>query len=300
MSSLSDQLKRATRQLADGGAVSPGPDAEILLAHVLGLQRGQLRASIARGDAITAAGAQDFAFAISQRKAGVPLQHILGSAPFRHLELLVGPGVFIPRPETELIVDLAHHQLSDASLVVDLCAGSGAIALAVANEFPSARVVAVERSTDASDWLRRNAQARADAGDRPIEIVTADVAAPDLLFDLAGKVDVVLSNPPYVPDLMRGSLSREVGHDPDAAVFAGNDGLGLMPAVALAAVRLLRPAGFVVIEHDESQGITLPALLRSDSRWSAVTDHLDLAGRPRFASAVRSAVTHRAALAERS
>lgn len=258
-------------------------DAELLLAHVLDRSRTQLLLL----DRLDDDSAVRFRQLVRRRAEGLPLQHLTGTAPFRHLELLVGPGVFIPRPETELLLELAGPALDEAATVVDLCAGSGAIALAVAQEHPAVRVLAVERSPAALDWLARNAAARAAAGDRPIEVVAADVADAGLLPELTGTVDVVLSNPPYVPERIRAELSVEVGHDPAEAVFAGEDGLALMPALLRTAARLLRPGGLVVIEHDESQPAAMLRLLDDAERWRTAATSADLAGRPRFATAVR-------------
>ncbi|HTZ45685.1 MAG TPA: peptide chain release factor N(5)-glutamine methyltransferase [Jatrophihabitans sp.] len=280
--SVAGELRAATERLAAAGAGSPRVDAELLLAHLLGLSRGRLLLVTGLTDAQRAA----YAELVGRRAAGVPLQHLTGRAPYRYLELAVGPGVFVPRPETELILELAAPELARAGRVVDLCAGSGAIALAVAQEFPQAAVWAVERSPDAAGWLRRNAAERAAAGDRPVEVVQADVADGRLLAGL--RVDVVLSNPPYVPATLRSRLAAEVGHDPDEAVFAGPDGLALMPALLATAARLLAPGGLLVLEHDASHGAALPALLAAAGDWQEISGHPDLAGRPRFARAVRT------------
>jgi release factor glutamine methyltransferase len=278
-----DLLRTATSALAAAGVASPRVDAELLLAHVLRLSRTQLLVQ----DVLSEHDADRFADLISQRTQGIPLQHLTGSAPFRHLEIEVGPGVFIPRPETELILDLARSELAAAGLVIDLCAGSGAIALAVANEYPSATVIAVEGSVAAVEWLHRNADVRATAGDRRIEVLISDIGAPQLLSDQSGQVDVVLANPPYVPERIKPQLSAEVGHDPEQAVYAGEDGLALMPTLITLAARLLRPGGFFAVEHDDSHAEAVPNLLEKSGDWRAVADHTDLAGRPRFATAVR-------------
>ncbi len=277
-------LRSATGRLTEAGVGSPRVDAELLLAHLLRLPRGRL----ATQPPLTPEQATGYAELVERRATGIPVQHLTGRAPYRYLELAVGPGVFIPRPETELIVELAADALTAAGLVVDLCAGSGAIALAVANEYPTNRVIAVEADPVALGWLRRNAAERAAAGDRPIEVLAADIGAPELLAELAGLVDVVLSNPPYVPESVRAELAPEIGHDPDRAVFAGPDGLRAMPAVLRTAGRLLRPGGLLVVEHDASHGEALPALLRGSGQWREVADRPDLAGRPRFARAVRA------------
>jgi release factor glutamine methyltransferase len=278
-----DLLRAARSALAAAGVASPRVDAELLLAHLLGLSRSQLLVQ----DILSENDADRFADLITQRAQGIPLQHLTGSAPFRHLELEVGPGVFIPRPETELILDLARHELVAASLVVDLCAGSGAIALAVANEYPSATAIAVERSVAAGQWLLRNADLRSTASDPRIEVVISDIGAPQLLSGQSGRVDVVLANPPYVPERIRSQLSTDVGHDPEQAVYAGEDGLALMPTLIATAARLLRPGGFFAVEHDDSHAEAVPNLLEKSGDWRAVADHTDLAGRPRFATAVR-------------
>jgi release factor glutamine methyltransferase len=220
----------------------------------------------------------------------VPLQHLTGRAPFRHLELAVGPGVFVPRPETEQLTGWVLERLAGVAepLVVDLGAGSGAIALSVAHEHPAARVVAVERDPGAIEWTRANAAARAAAGDRPVEVRAGDMTDPQLLRELDGAVDVVVSNPPYVPDGAR--VPREVAdHDPPLALWGGPDGLDVVRGLLRTAARLLRPGGWLGIEHADQQGSALPALVRSHGAFTAVEDHPDLAGRPRFTTAQRTA-----------
>lgn len=270
-------LAFATATLTAAGCSSPRVDAELLLAFVLQVPRGRLALVEQIPDDVHAA----YEDCIARRAAGEPLQHITGLAHFRRVDLAVGPGVFVPRPETELIVDLAASSLATAKTVVDLCSGSGAIALAVADEYPRAWVIAVERSPEALTWLRRNT-----SGSR-IEVVEADVADADLLATLDGKVDVVLSNPPYVPSGSRPDLAPDVAHDPQDALFAGEDGLELMPALFATAARLLRPGGFFAVEHDDSHGDAVPALLASSGWWDDIADHHDLTGRPRFSTARR-------------
>ena len=276
-------LRAAAERLAAAGIGSPRVDAELLLAELLAVPRGRL-ILLPR---LTCEQAGRFAELVGRRAAGVPVQHLVGRAPYRHLELAVGPGVFIPRPETELLLDLAADRLAGAELVVDLCAGSGAIGLAVAQEHPQATVYTVERDPAALVWLRRNAAERAAAGDRPVGVLAGDIEDPDLLGEISGRVDVVLSNPPYVPEAVRAELAPEIGHDPEQAVYAGPDGLRLMPAVLRTAARLLRPGGLLVVEHDASHGTAVPELLRATGDWRDVADRPDLAGRPRFAVAVR-------------
>ncbi|WP_091276810.1 peptide chain release factor N(5)-glutamine methyltransferase [Micromonospora haikouensis] len=276
-------VARAARVLAAAGIDAPRVEAELLAVHVLGVPRGRL----ALADGLTPDQLDRYDALVARRADREPLQHLTGSAAFRHLELAVGPGVFVPRPETELLAGWGVDQARAGSpLVVDLCSGSGAIALAVAQEAPAARVVAVERSPAALAWLRRNAADRAAAGDRPVEVVAADVTDPGLLSDLEGRVDVLLCNPPYVPRAVE--VPPEVAaHDPDEAVFGGADGLDVIRPVLARAARLLRPGGVLGVEHDDTHGAAVPALLVADGRYEAVEEHRDLAGRPRFATARR-------------
>lgn len=282
-------IARAARALAEAGIEAPRAEAEQLAAYVLDVPRGRL----ALADGFTRAQLGRFEALVDRRAAREPLQHLTGSAGFRHLELAVGPGVFVPRPETELLAGwgVAQGRRRSAPQVVDLCSGSGAIALSVAQELPDARVVAVERSPAALEWLRRNAADRAAAGDTPIEVVVADVTDPQLLAELVGRVDVLLCNPPYVPRSV--AVPPEVaGHDPDEAVFGGADGLDVIRPVIARAAELLRPGGVLGIEHDDTQGEAVPALLAADGRFERIEDHRDLVGRPRFATASRRADGH--------
>ncbi|MGY1700609.1 peptide chain release factor N(5)-glutamine methyltransferase [Geodermatophilus sp. SYSU D00766] len=274
----------AARRLADAGVESPRVDAELLLAHVLGTSRTAL---LTRGDVDDDTAAR-FAALLDQRAGRVPLQHLTGRAAFRHLELAVGPGVFVPRPETEQLVEWALGRLAgtDGPVVVDLGSGSGAIALSVAHEHPGARVTAVERDPQAVEWTRHNAAQRAAAGDRPVTVLAGDMTDPRLLTDLDGAVDLVVSNPPYVPDGAR--VPREVAdHDPPLALWGGPDGLDVVRGLLRTAARLLRPGGALGIEHADQQGDALPALVRGTGDFTDVADHPDLAGRPRFTTAVR-------------
>ncbi|WP_413644513.1 peptide chain release factor N(5)-glutamine methyltransferase [Micromonospora sp. RTP1Z1] len=279
-------MARAARTLAEAGVEAPRAEAEMLAAYVLGVPRGGL----ALADGFTPDDLGRFNALVGRRAAREPLQHLTGVAGFRHLELAVGPGVFVPRPETELLAGWGVEQGrgQSAPLVVDLCSGSGAIALSVAQELPDARVVAVERSPAALAWLRRNAAERAAAGDTPIEVVDADVTDPELLAELVGRVDVLLCNPPYVPRSV--AVPPEVaGHDPDQAVFAGADGLAVIRPVIGRVAELLRPGGVLGVEHDDTHGTAVPELLAADGRFAGVEEHRDLVDRPRFATASRRA-----------
>jgi release factor glutamine methyltransferase len=269
-------LIRAVDRLTAAGVPSPRVDAELLLAHVLGVPRNRL---LSAGGEPEAGHRAEFAALVERRAAREPVQHLIGTAWFRHVE--VGAGVFVPRPETELLADAVLPVLRAAAtpVAVDLCAGSGALALALADEAPAARVVAVEQRGPATDWLARNA-----AGSR-VEVVVGDVRDAGLLADLRGGVDAVVANPPYVP--AGTPVDPEVRADPPEAVFAGADGMALVPHVAARAADLLRPGGVLAVEHDATQGAAVPALLAADGRWRAIAGHRDLAGRPRYCTAVR-------------
>ena len=274
----------AERVLTDAGVASPRVDAELLAAHLLGVPRGRLPMVPLVDPSVVDA----LRVLVSRRAERVPLQHLTGSAALGVLEVAVGPGVFIPRPETEVLLAWGLTALEGVEhpLVVDLCTGSGALALAVAHARPDAQVHAVERDPVALSWARRNADARVAAGDTPVALYTGDVADSGLLVALEGMAHLVLCNPPYVP--MGAALPPEVAlHDPPAAVFAGPDGLAVIPDVVRTGTRLLREGGSIAIEHDDSHGVTVPAMLSARRVLRDVTDHVDLAGRPRFATARR-------------
>lgn len=272
---LAPLLARATADLASAGVDSPRVDAELLAAHVLSVHRGRL----ALIDTVRLSDARRFDELVAARAKRIPVQHLTGTAAFRHLELLVGDGVFVPRPETELLAGWGIEHTAPGATVVDLCSGSGAIARSIVDEASPGRVLAVERSPAALVWLRRNT-----AG-TPIEVVPGDVTEPSVLAGLTG-VDVVLCNPPYVP--LGTPVPPEVGeHDPAEAVFGGADGLAVIrPVIALAA-RLLRSGGVVGIEHDDAHPGVVAGLLRADGRFTEVAEHDDLAGRPRYVTARR-------------
>jgi len=277
-------LVDAARRLAEAGVESPRVDAELLLASVLGVSRSRLLTLVSVPDDV----AVRFGTLVDQRADRVPLQHLTGRAPFRFLELAVGPGVFVPRPETEQLTGWALERLSgtEAPVVVDLGSGSGAIALSLAHECPAARVTAVERDPGAIEWTRHNAVARAEAGDTPVTVMDGDMTDPGLLRELDAAVDVVVSNPPYVP--VGARVPREVAeHDPPLALWGGPDGLDVVRGLLVTAARLLRPGGWLGIEHADQQGSALPALVRAHGGFADVEDHPDLAGRPRFTTARR-------------
>jgi len=266
----------AGRRLAEAGVASPEVDAEILLAHVLGIDRSRLVLvdEVADGDRAT------YDALVGRRAAREPLQHLTGRAYFRHVELAVGPGVFVPRPETELLAGWAVERAGalDAPVVVDLGTGSGAIAKAVADEVPHARVHAVEMDEAAHGWATTNL---AGTG---VDLRLGDLGT---AFDeLAGTVDVVVSNPPYIPLDAWESVALEVrDHDPALALWSGADGLDAMRVVEARAALLLVPGGVVGVEHADAQGESAPAVFAATGRWADVRDHRDLAGRPRFVTA---------------
>jgi release factor glutamine methyltransferase len=288
-SPLAGRLADATERLREAGVASPRADAEQLAAFVLAVPRSRL-ASITD---LPPPAAERLAALVRRRAAREPLQHLTGVAGFRYLDLAVGPGVFVPRPETESVVGWAIDCLrrqpergGDGPVCVDLCAGSGAIALSLADEVPGARVHAVEVDPAALGWLRRNVT----VSGRVVEVHEADVSAEPSasLVRLAGAVDLVVSNPPYLPDADRDAVEPEVGeHDPARALWGGADGLDVVRAVVALAARLLRPGGLLVVEHADGHGLAAPALLRADGRWTDVADHTDLAGRDRFVTGRR-------------
>lgn len=280
--SLQDVLARASERLRAAGVASPEHDARALALHVLGLERPSDLLRADRGDLDL----DRFEELVSRREARVPLQHLTGSTGFRYLDLEVGPGVFVPRPETESVVQWAIDALRGlpAPLLVDLCTGSGTIALSLAHEVPGATVHAVERDPVALSWAQRNADRRRGAGDPEVQLHLGSVEG--CLPELDGTVDLVASNPPYVAEHERHLPEPEVvDHDPDIALFAGEDGLDVVRLVEQAARRLLKPGGLLVVEHSDRQGESAPRLLHEAGGWVEVADHQDLAGRDRFVTA---------------
>jgi len=272
----------AAARLDAAGVASPRFDAEELAAHVLSVRRGDL----ALDPPMTVAAAAAYDALVVRREARVPLQHLVGSTGFRRLSLLVGPGVFVPRPETESVVEWALAALAGVvgPVVVDLCSGSGTIALALADELaPGGQVHAVERDPDAFAWLQRNIAHTGLA-------VTPHLGdAGEALPGLDATLDLVASNPPYVAEHERSSVDPEVvDHDPEIALFAGADGLDVVRIVERAAWRLLKPGGRLVVEHSDRQGSSAPALL-AERGWLDVADHRDLVGRDRFVTGRRPA-----------
>jgi release factor glutamine methyltransferase len=264
----------AAERLAYAGVPSARHDAEALAAHVLGIDRKDLfRYDVVDESAYDAL--------LDRRAAREPLQHLTSTAAFRHIELAVGPGVFIPRPETEVTAGAAidHVRLLDRPVVVDLFAGSGPIALALADEVPGAEIHAVESDDAAMTWLRRNA-----AGS-PVKVHHADVDG--CLPELSGMVDVVVANPPYIPVGAQIRDPEVAAYDPATALWSGPDGLDAMRVLEANAARLLRPGGIVVAEHADMQAVAAPAVFAETGRWLDVLDHTDLTVRPRYLTAHR-------------
>jgi release factor glutamine methyltransferase len=279
---LRSAVREATQRLAAAGIASAESDALLLAAHALGTGVGDVRKAMVLGGEAPAA----YEELVEARASRLPLQHLTGRAGFRRLELEVGPGVFVPRPETEFVAGLAidaARASGGAPVVVDLCTGSGAIALSVKDEVPAARVCAVELSELAHAWAVRN---RERTGlDVEVRLGDAEQAFPEL----EGQADVVVSNPPYIP-VGAVPLDPEVrDHDPEVALYGGSeDGLAIPLAVAARAAALLRPGGVLVMEHADTQGETLPAALLASGRWRDVRDERDLTGRPRATVATRT------------
>ena len=294
MTLLLDEIAAATIRLAEAGVDSPRADAETIAAHVHGVGRGELhRVPDGRFD-------PRFWNEIARREAREPLQHITGLAYFRYLELQVGPGVFVPRPETEVMTGWAIGALRDMDVaepvVVDLGTGSAAIALAIAQEVPRARVHAVEADPLARQWAERNITSCAGSAPHTRGRVTLDGDDfASALPSLSGAVDLVISNPPYIP--VGATVPPEVGeYDPAGALWGGEDGLNAVRVIEGAARRLLRPDGLVAVEHGAQQGAAVYWTFAEERGWRDTRNHKDLAGRDRFVTA-RLAVSGPASLA---
>lgn len=274
---LRQVIDAAEAALAEAGVASPRADAELLAAHAAGTDRGRL--ALTRPDA---AFVDRYHGLVARRADRVPLQHITGSAAFGPVTVSVGPGVFIPRPETESLLEWAVAQpLSQPPVVVDLCTGSGALALALAKTLPDARVIAVDDSETALDYARRNL-----AG-TDVELIHADVTEPGLLPELDGHVDLVVANPPYIPE--GAALEPEVAeHDPAHALFGGPDGMAVIDAIVGLAGRWLRDGGRCAVEHDDTTSVRTVDAFRRTGQFAEVTGRRDLAGRPRFVTATRN------------
>ncbi|MBJ7340619.1 peptide chain release factor N(5)-glutamine methyltransferase [Mycolicibacterium sp.] len=276
MTRLRRAIDEAARTLAQAGIDSARVDAELLAAHLAGVDRGMLRFHEPDGSFF-----DGYRALIDARSRRIPLQHLTTTAAFGPLVLEVGPGVFIPRPETESLLEWALQQgLPPAPVIVDLCTGSGALAVALADARPAARVLAVEDSAEALAYARRNC-----AG-RNVELVHADVTVAGLLAGYDGTVDLLVANPPYIPE--GAALDPEVAeHDPAHALFGGPDGMGIIGPIVTLAARLLRPGAWTAVEHDDDTAASTVALFEESGAFTDVTSRRDLAGRPRFVTARR-------------
>lgn len=283
--SVAEALQGAAARLAAAGIADPAVDAELLAGFVLGSGRGGVQAAALRGDPLGADDVRRLDELVARRAAREPLQHITGLAPFRHLELRVGPGVFVPRPETEIVAQLAIDALraaaSESPVAVDLGTGSGAIALAMATEVPHARVFAAENSVEAFVWTKENFQ-RVGAGNARLAFIDLEHAFPEL----DGTVSVVASNPPYVPDAAIPRDPEVRFFDPPAALYGGADGLDVVRVLSGVGLRLAHPGGMIVVEHGEWQGEAIREILTADG-WRAAATHPDLTMRDRATTALR-------------
>lgn len=281
MTRLRRAIDSAAALLAEAGIDSARCDAEQLAAHLAGVDRGRLPLLDSPRDEFF----ERYREAVTTRSRRVPLQHVTGTASFGPVQLHVGPGVFIPRPETESILEWATAQrLPARPVIVDVCTGSGALAVALARHRANlgleARVIGIDDSDAALDYARRNAEGTA------VELVRADVTVGGLFPELDGQVDVVVANPPYVPDGVE--LDPEVAqHDPHHALFGGPDGMTVIAAVVGLAGRWLRPGGLFAVEHDDTTSSETVELIYSTGLFDDIHAGRDLVGRPRFVTARR-------------
>ena len=278
---LSELLTRGSELLRQAGIESANVDAQLLAAHVLGISRGELQSKLFTDDDISSDVAETITNLFQKRSERIPLQHLTGIAYFRNLELFVGPGVFVPRPETEVVAQFAISELmkvSNEPIAVDLCTGSGAIAISIATEVPSSKVYAWELNPDSEPWLRKNIRGN-------VELVMADIAVDHKLFaELEGLVDVVISNPPYIPT---DAVPRDPEvrlHDPSLALYGGEDGMEIMRVVSRRALELLKPGGLFVVEHADNQAQIVADLFKADG-WKEIESHQDLSSRDRAVTA---------------
>jgi release factor glutamine methyltransferase len=286
---LGDLVRHAADRFESVGIDSAVADAELLAGHILGLSRGGVQAQVLMGATLTDEQAESLSTLYGRRFAREPLQHITGAAYFRELELAVGKGVFIPRPETEFVAQLAidalrQHSSSGVSqpIAIDLGTGSGAIALAMATEHPTAKIFAVEKSPEAYPFTEANFDKY--AGQCDATLIRGDLA--DAFQDLNGTVHVVASNPPYIPLAMIPRDEEVRLHDPDLALYGGEDGMSVIHLVSATAHRLLVPGGALIIEHADSQSDQVRQLLLADG-WREVRAHRDLTDRDRAVTAIK-------------
>lgn len=282
MTALRDAIDSAAAVFADAGIDSARYDAEELAAHAAGTDRGRLPLLEPPGDAFFGR----YRELVAARRSRIPLQHLIGTAAFGPVTLQVGPGVFVPRPETEAMLEWAlervmAQQRPPHPVIVDACTGSGALAVALARSLSGCRVLALDDSETALGYARRN------CADTSVELIHADVTTPGLLSELDGQVDLMVANPPYIPE--GADLDPEVAqHDPAHALFGGPDGMSVITPLAALAARLLRPGGLFAVEHDDINSAATAETVRGIGAFDDVVSRSDLAGRPRFVTAVRN------------
>lgn len=295
MSIREDLIADASARFETVGIETPRADAELLLAHLLGVSRGDIH----KFTDIDVAAVEEFESLVRFRCKRIPVQHLTGRGYFRYLEVRVGPGVLIPRPETELIVDAVKGFRSNTEplLIVDLGSGAAALTISLAIECAPADVVGVELYEEALRWGDVNVEKYSPdifTAGSSVHLIQADFAsvAENELQDILGKVDVVVSNPPYIPI---GGIPRDAEvhlYEPSTALYGGVNGLELVEEVIMSASKLLRPGGFLVIEHSDFQGegaeLSVPDAVRKSGNFESVKDNLDLNGRPRYTTAKRT------------
>jgi release factor glutamine methyltransferase len=287
MITLQQLVADATLTLQAAGVPSPAVDAEMLLAHVLGVPRGEMLSRLVVGTEISPEHHKSFEVLLERRAAREPLQHLVGLAPFMNFELSVGPGVFVPRPETESLAERAIHHASTIAVgdggvvVVDLCAGSGALAIALARALPYAKVCAVEISPEATPYLLKNTQALAPEVEVYHQSVLefAQQASP-------ASVDMIVANPPYVPEAQVPNDPEVALFDPHLALYGGVDGLDVVRQIVEVGMRVLRPGGVLMMEHSNLHGEPVRGLL-VDAGYTRVDTERDLTGRERFSTGFR-------------
>lgn len=279
---LRELVAHAADKFASVGIENAQVDAELIAGFLLGRNRGEIQADISSDATISEELAREYNTLAGRRFAREPLQHLTGLAYFRQLELNVGKGVFIPRPETEVVTQIAIDALRASEIenpiAVDLGTGSGAIALSMHVEVPNARVHAIEKSPAAYEFTKRNFDKYAGA-----ELVLGDLA--DAFNALNGSVSVVISNPPYIPAAMVPVDPEVHLHEPGLALYGGEDGLDVIRVISKVAHRLLLAGGTLVIEHADTQSAMVCELLLADG-WRDVRAHKDLTGRDRAVSAI--------------
>jgi release factor glutamine methyltransferase len=279
----SELLKQSAAQLSKAGVLSPEVDSELLAAHILGITRSELSVAIAMDSEFPEDRIGAFSDWVSRRANREPLQHITGLAPFRHLELAVGKGVFTPRPETEQVVSFAIEKIAsfENPVIVDLCAGSGAIALSFATERPDATVYAVEKSKEAFEFLKQNSNKYGlDLGQ------LSNVDLQDCLTEMESVADLVISNPPYIPNRSIPVDLEVQLHEPAISLYGGVDGLDVIRQILSKAKQLLRTGGLLVIEHADTQSASIRELLLAEG-WISVDSKKDLAGKDRMIAATK-------------